>query len=368
MNKLKVGVIGSSHPHAGLLYNTLAVLGDCVEFVGYSDVVTDETQADFRKRQLGSMANEALQKGTLKQFDSWQDIIAQKPDAVIVTADNKACTDIMCHALDEKITVINEKPLASDLEDAKRIAKCSLKSGAPVITNWPITWFAAFQKAKELACQGAVGDIMRVVYRSPATWGPFEYTTPVEDKQKTWWFSHKRGGGSLLDYACYGTILSTWIFGKCAKRVSAITKQFTTEGISDVEDYSAMILDFGNGVGLLEGSWSTFNCGEVATGPVIYGKEGTIVCDRYSNLVKVYHSISHTPVEPTAVYDTDDNSAFGRKLGEHLKEYFEGKVPLNEMLTLDMNMDVMAALDAGMKSAENGSFAMVEDWRKNINE
>ena len=49
MNKLKVGVIGSSHPHAGMLYNTLAVLGDCVEFVGYSDVVTDGTEADFRK-------------------------------------------------------------------------------------------------------------------------------------------------------------------------------------------------------------------------------------------------------------------------------------------------------------------------------
>jgi hypothetical protein len=35
-----------------------------------------------------------------------------------------------------------------------------------------------------------------------------------------------------------------------------------------------MLLDFGDGVGLLEGSWSSFNPAEIPSGPIIYGSDG----------------------------------------------------------------------------------------------
>lgn len=90
---------------------------------------------------------------------------------------------------------------------------------------------------------------MRVTYRSPATWGPFSYSKdgilpPDEVLDKAWWYHADRGGGSILDYACYGAALTTWFFGKRAEKVKGIAKNFQVPAF-DVEDYSAMILDFG---------------------------------------------------------------------------------------------------------------------------
>jgi len=354
MKKIKIAIFGLAHPHASVLYKTFALWPDEVEFLGYADVPPyDDMPHEDRKRYLGKAGVEALH-----EYADWRELAALGPDLAIVTTDNRACGEVCCELMSRGIAVLNEKPMAMDYEDAKRMYACSQKYGVPIITNWPIAWFPTFRMAKKLADEGRIGRVMRVTYRSPATWGPFSYGHPLEDKNSSWWYRHERGGGSVLDYACYGTVLSTWIFGRRAERVSAITKNFTV-GFSDVEDYSAMILDFGDGVGLLEGSWSTFNCGEVPTGPVIYGTEGTIVCDRHSNLLKLYVGASHGPVEPTEVIDAGEIQQ-NTLLGRNILDFLAGRAPLNDMLYLDLNMDVVAALDAGVKSAACGQFVQVE--------
>ena len=359
MKKLKLAIIGLAHPHTSPLYRTLAAHPDEVECIGFANLPSDDMTHEERVNQLGPVGKADLQAGRLREYSDWRELLKEKPDVAVVTADNRACPDICCELMKQRIVVINEKPMAMCYADAKRMATCSRENGVPIITNWPIAWFPAFRKAKELADAGAVGRVMRVTYRSPATWGPFAYGKPEEDKARTWWYRSERGGGSLLDYACYGTVLATWLFGRRAERVCAITKQFTTAAYSDVEDYSAMILDFGDGVGLCEGSWSTFNCGQIPTGPVIYGTEGTIVCDRYSSTVKVYRGAEHKPVDPVEMYETEPDRQV-ELLGRNIIDFLRGEAPLNDMLTLDINMDVVAALDAGIRSAESGQFVAVE--------
>ena len=354
MKKIKIAILGLAHPHAAALYRTFALWPDEVEFLGYADVPPyDDMPHEERKRYLGKAGIEAL-----REYADWRELVALGPDLAIVTTDNRACGDLCCELLSRGIAVVNEKPMTMDYADAKRVAACSKQYGVPVITNWPIAWFPSFRTAKKLADEGRIGRVMRVTYRSPATWGPFSYGRSVEDKASSWWYRHERGGGSVLDYACYGTILATWFFGRRAERVSAITKNFTV-GFSDVEDYSAMMLDFGDGVGLLEGSWSTFNCGQVPTGPVIYGTEGTIVCDRYSNLVKIYIGADHKPVEPVEVIDAGEAQQI-ELLGRNILDFLAGRAELDEMLRLDINMDVVAALDAGIRSTASGQFEQVE--------
>lgn len=359
MEKLRIAYIGISHPHVIALYKTMIPHKDEVEVIGFADIPADGLTKEERIAALGITMKGDIADGRLPEYADWRDLLEQKPDVAVVLADNRNCADICCAALSKGIAVVNEKPLTVSMEDAKRMEALSKEHNAPIITNWPIAWFPSFRKAKELADAGTVGKIMRVTYRSPATWGPFPYEKPNEEKARTWWFRGELGGGSVLDYACYGAILSTWIFGKRAKRVSAITKQFTTASYSDVEDYSAMMLDFGDGVGLLEGSWSTFNCGQVPTGPVIYGTEGTIVCDRYCNEVKVYKGVSHAPTEPTEVYTTEKEQQV-ELLGKNIIDFLRGRAPLNDMLALDINMDTMAALDAGIRSSKLGGFVDVE--------
>jgi glucose-fructose oxidoreductase len=250
--------------------------------------------------------------------------------------------------------------MSIDYLSARNIADCAFSKGVTLAVNWPIAWFPSFNKAKELCDSGRIGEIMRVTYRSPANWGPYSYSKDgqipsVEELAKTWWYNKDRGGGSILDYACYGAALSTWFFGHRAISGVGIAKNFSLPGL-EIEDFSAMMFDFGNGIGLLEGSWSTYNCGEIPSGPIIHGKEGTIVCDRYSNKVKLYIGRSHTLVAPTEVIEcpqsiTDFN--FGRNMLDQLTK----GTPLHPMLEPEFNVSVMSALDAGRKSAQTGSHA-----------
>ena len=359
MKKLKVAIFGLAHPHAAALTKAFKGLPDEAEILGYAEVGPyDDQTFEERYKNIGRCADD------LRKFEDWRELLALNPDVAVVATENSVCADISCEILAKGISVINEKPMAINYADAQRMAKVAKENNVHIITNWPIAWFPSFNYAKKLADEGVVGKIMRVVYRSPATWGPYSYgknneAPPIEWLNKTWWYRKECGGGSILDYACYGTILATHFFGKKALKVSGIAKQFGVVGTT-VEDYSAMILDFGDGVGLLEGSWSTYNPAEIPTGPVIYGTDGVIVCDRHNSLVKIYKGNTHEPQPPVEVIDCADMEEFKGELGRNIVDFLLGKAELNPLLGVDINLAVCAALDAGRKSAEQGITADVE--------
>ncbi len=176
---------------------------------------------------------------------------------------------------------------------AKRMYRAYKRSKAQLIINWPVAWMPTFRKVKELVDQGVARDVFRVQYRSPATYGPFGDTDedPAE-LSKSWWYKSELGGESLSDYAGYGCLLTTWISGQTAKRVSGFKKNFRIP-FSDVENYATLTIDFGNCVGLVEGSWSTLSNDQIPTGPVVYGSKAVIVGDRFDPVVKVYSE--HVP-------------------------------------------------------------------------
>ncbi|MBQ9112720.1 MAG: Gfo/Idh/MocA family oxidoreductase [Clostridia bacterium] len=347
--RIRTGIFGLSHPHISTLYGMMKRRPEDFEIVGFADIPPSDALSSQRRLFEGS--------DSPREYADWRKLAAQSLDLAVVTTDNASRGDVCCELLSRGIHVLDEKPMAMNYADAERMYRCAKENGVRMLTNWPIAWFPTFRLAKQLLDEGRIGKLMRVVYRSPATWGPFSYSNggilpPEEELKKSWWYQADRGGGSILDYACYGAILSTWMFGHRARRVGCMTKQFTT-GFCDVEDYSAMMLDFGDGIGLLEGSWSTFNCGEIPTGPVLYGTDGVIVCDRHSKKVKLYSGISHPPVAPVEVFEPGDIRQ-EEMLGADIVRSIRDGIDPDEMLGTELNLDVVAALDAGMRSAKTG--------------
>ena len=354
MDKLRIALLGTAHPHAIGFWRAFKDFPDEMEFIGYADVPPYDDQEPVAKARenLGQTAMD-----TIPHYENYKELLAQKPDLALISTDNRTHADIACEAMELGIAAMVEKPMAISYADAARMLRCSRKNKVMLAVNWPIAWFPSFNKAKELVDAGRVGKVMRVTYRSPATWGPYSYgpdgvLPPKEFLGTTWWYRRENGGGSLLDYACYGAALSTWIFGKQAERVSGIRKNFEMQEF-DIEDYSAMLLDFGNGVGLLEGSWSTYNCGEVPSGPVIHGTNGTIVCDRHSSLLKLYTTRSHGPNAPSEILDCG-TSLPELNLARNVLDHLTKGTPLHPLLEPERNAAIMAALDAGRTSADTG--------------
>lgn len=354
MKKIRIALLGTAHPHAIGFWRAFRDFPEEMEFVGYADVPPYDGQDPTEKARtnLGQAAMD-----TVPHFEDYRQLLRQDIDLALISTDNRSHCAVACEAMEQGIAVMVEKPMAISYADAVQMADCARRTGVMLAVNWPIAWFPSFNQAQALAASGAVGKVMRVTYRSPATWGPYSYgpdgVLPPEDFLKTtWWYRRENGGGSLLDYACYGAALSTWIFGHQANAVSGIRKNFTMPGM-DIEDYSAMLLDFGEGVGLLEGSWSTYNCGEIPSGPVIHGTEGTIVCDRHSSLLKLYRGRSHAASAPVEVLDCGSTRP-DLNLARNVLDHLNAGTPLHPLLDPDRNVAVMAALEAGRRSADTG--------------
>ncbi len=152
-------------------------------------------------------------------------------------------------------------------------------------------------------------------------------------------------------------MLTTWIAGKTAKRVAGFKKNFTMKQFPAIEDYSVFSIDFGDSMGLIEGSWSTMSNGEIKTGPIVYGSKGVIVADRFDPEVKVYLDvIPYVPSPPAnEVYTTGGPLDIPDDAAANLYRHLELREPLNEMISADFNMKVMAAFDAGIRSCESGN-------------
>lgn len=356
MKKIRIAFIGVSNTHVALNAEAFNKYSHMCEIVGAADYPTHNPAELEIKKQLNFPSDVEI-----KVWEDYKELLKQNIDLAIICAEVGDYANACEEVLSMDIHALVEKPMALNMDHSIRMYEAHKKSKAQLMVNWPVAWFSAFRKLKELADSGEVGDILRVQYRSPATFGP--YSGMIQDRSylaDQWWYKKEKGGGSILDYACYGCVLTTWLTGRMAESVYGIKKNFLIP-FAEVEDYSAFIIDFGGCVGFLEGSWSTVSNGEIPTGPIVYGSKGVIVADRFGTKVKVYKT--HLPYKPSpppdAVYEVlemEDNLALNV-----INFISEGK-PLFEMITAEFNIKAMAALDAGMRSCESGKSEEVKKY------
>ena len=354
---LRLALVGIGHVHAAGMVRDFLKFGEDVELLGFADYPYHSPEEE---EHLAMNGFQTEQCAAWRYYENYRDLLAEGPDVCILCADICRHAELAEEVLSLGICAILEKPMALTMADAKRMYRAAKKSGAELIVNWPVAWFPAFRKAKALVEEGAVGRVLRVQYRSPSTRGPYplDKYTPSE-LAPLWWYQRDKGGGSISDYAGYGCVLTTWLTGKTAKSVYGVKRNYFLP-FSDVEDYSLFVINFGDEVGMIEGSWSTVSNGEIPTGPVIYGEKGVIVADRFAPEVKLYTDfVPYRPSPPpNAVYRPE---ADGAGLAGNVIAHFRRGEPLHELITADFNMRAMAAFDAGRRSCEEGVPCGAED-------
>lgn len=244
------------------------------------------------------------------------------------------------------VDVMMEKPLATNMKQARAIAAAVKKSGIQLIVNYETTWYPGNQAAyKMVRDDHQIGVIRRIVahdgHRGPKEIGCSTnflawLTDPILD-----------GGGAINDFGCYGADLATWLMGD-EKPISvfAVARHIKPDVYPKVEDDATIVLTYPKATAILEPSWNwPFDRKDLE----IYGQTGYVLVPRPNELV-VRTGQMRDAVETTLPPVTGPNA----DPISYLVAVEQHEIKPTGLASLDVNLIVMEILDAAHKSAETG--------------
>lgn len=367
--KFRAGIIGFAHMHINDVAAHYAEHPQ-VEWVACADTVPLRPELRTAPYTREWNLNHALTKlGVPKAYDDYHEMLQKEDfDIIIVTSENAQHADVVeaCAAAGVKICCV-EKPMADTLSNALRMVRACKAAGTEMIVNWPLTWSPSARKAKELIDAGVIGQVLEVKWRAGHT-GPLgpgaahagvsETAAPMSGPERgaTWWHQADTGGGAMLDYCCYGAMVARWYVGEQAVAALGMKANLDSQW-GDADDNAAMLVRFPSAMALFEGSWTTYDHG-VPTGPIIFGTTGTLVVDRKGDKQIVRLERGHGQ---TTIYEPDPLPEGRGDVASELVHHLSTGEPLHVTLEMMFNLEAMAILDAGVRSAASNQLETVDN-------
>ena len=370
--KYRVGIIGFAHMHI----NNVAVLYDNhpdTQWAAGAD--TQPINQELRNAPYTRQWNrDHLQKQLQipNYYDDYKEMLSKEQiDIAIVTSENAQHPHIVEACAGAGVATCVEKPMAASLNDALRMVRASKAADAAMVINWPFTWSAGARKVADVIAEGKIGRPLMIKMRASHT-GPLgsgaqhqgveETAAPMTgvERAATWWHQEKAGGGAMLDFCSYGAMASRWYVGEPAVAVTGMRANLNSKW-GDADDNGVMIVRYPDAMAILEGSWTTQHPG-VPSGPIIYGTGGTLVLDSMGTDPILRLEQSGKDTEFIAI----ESLPSGRTdVAEELIHHLQTGDPLHHSLTAEFNLEVMAILDAGLRSATSGKHEIVDNsaWR-----
>ena len=212
--------------------------------------------------------------------------------------------------------ILVEKPFAASLAEADRMVAAMQKTGKQLAINWPLRRVASHATAKRFLDEGRIGQLVEFHYfggnRGPLwhTADKIERTAEQVNREKagSWFYKREHGGGSLLDYAGYGSTLGTWFMnGRKPLQVTAVVDQ--PAGL-EVDEHSVIVCAYPTGLSKIETRWGTFtdpwtHQTQPFCGFTLVGTDGTIASADYASVLRMQtrdrpkvHEVPVVPLEP----------------------------------------------------------------------
>jgi predicted dehydrogenase len=365
----RVGVVGFAHMHVN---NVLALFArhPQVELAAGAD--TFPARPELRKAPYTREWNREHGRDRLglpRLYDTPEEMLdREKLDIAIVTCENGLHAQAVAACAARGVSVCVEKPMAATLADAQAMARSVRAAGTLMLVNWPMIWDPAARRCRDLAAAGAVGRVLEVRTRLGST-GPLgsgarhagveeaaEPLSPVE-LGAVWWHDRKAGGGAMLDYCCYGAMFSRWVIGEPAVAAVGMRMNLASPW-GDADDNGAMIVRFPRAMAVLEATWTTRDHG-VPTGPIVLGTEGTLVVEGRGSDRRVREARGAD--SPPRIHEPEPLPAGRADIAEEMIRCLDTGESPHPCLETGFNLQAMAILDAGVRSAESGSVEIVDN-------
>lgn len=253
------------------------------------------------------------------------------------------------------IHVMVEKPLATTVQQAKRMVELADKYRIHLLTDFETSWYPTTAKSFQLVNDSNyVGNIRKVVVHDGHQ-GPKEIGC---EKEFLDWLTDpvKNGGGTLMDFGCYGANLMTYLMkGEEPVSVTAVTQHFKPEIYPKVDDEATIIVSYPKAQCIIQASWNwPFGRKDME----IYGDKGYLVAINKNDMRMRNGTM---PVEQTKEV-TSKNILVYEDPFSYFFDVIRDRVKMTsyDPYALTTNVTVVRILDAARESAKTGKTVILK--------
>jgi predicted dehydrogenase len=300
---MRVGIMSFAHLHALSYVHHLGSMPD-MELIGMSD-----DDAARGKHYAGQY--------NLKYFDTYEALLAEKPDAVVICSENAYHHRLTVMAAEAGAHVLCEKPLMTSMEEGKAMLAVCEKAGVKLMTAFPMRFNAPTIEGKKVVDSGSLGKI-------------YGCSTTNQGKmpREIRWFTDKKlaGGGALTDHTVHVADLLRWYLGCEVVEVFAESNAILNSDFKpEVETGGIVMLKFENGTfATIDCSWSKPPFYPTWGGVTmeLVGETGVLSINAFKQTIAVYSHESDRPSWPFWGSDSD-----GGMIHEFLSAVRENRQP-----------------------------------------
>ena len=183
--------------------------------------------------------------------DSYDELFAWEPDAVVVTSENALHRGLVERAAAVGAHVLCEKPLATEVADGEAMLAACEAAGVILMTAYPVRFAPSYGRLRAMVEAGRLGDVFAVI-------GTNNGKIPYDQRQ---WFTDAKlaGGGALVDHTVHCADLIDGLTGGVeAARVHAAANHVLHQekGVA-VETGGLVTITYRNGLlATIDCSWS----------------------------------------------------------------------------------------------------------------
>ena len=335
---IRLAIAGMSHGHISFILER-PDKGD-FQLVG---VYEPNTTMAFRYAQKYGFDSKLIYSDLEKMLDQ------VKPEAVVAFGSIYEHMAVVEACAPRGIDVMVEKPLAVNIDHAKRMEELAEKYHILLLTDYETSWYPSTAKSFQLANDSSfIGNLTKVIMHDGHQ-GPKEIGV---NKEFLEWLTDpvQNGGGALMDFGCYGANLMTYLMkGAEPISVTAIAMHYKPDIYSKVEDDATIIVTYPETECIIQASWNwPFNRKDME----IYGKSGYIKAIN-GNEMRIKkegmndEKVIHVSAKDIQVYE-DPFSYFA--------DVIRGKIQMPDygLYSLKNNLTVVKILDAAKESVKTG--------------
>jgi len=279
----------------------------------------------------------------------------EKPEAVVAFGSIFEHMAVVEACAPRGIHVMVEKPLATNVEHAKRMAELAAKYHIHLLTDYETSWYPSTAKSYQLVNDSNfIGNIRKAVIHDGHQ-GPKEIGC---DQVFLDWLTDpvQNGGGALVDFGCYGANLMTYIQqGQEPVSVTAVTRNFKPTIYPKVDDEATIIVTYPEAQCIIQASWNwPFGRKDME----LYGDSGYIFSVDSKNM----RLRNNTMKTEKAMQVTSKDIAVYEDPFSYFFDVISGKVKMTKYdpYSLENNILVVKILGAARESAKTGKTVKFE--------